>query len=603
MKSIKDSLKLFRFNIRRVICFEIILMIVSTAILVPGGYLFLNFAIRANGDTYLSRENVSSFLSAPTTWIALLIVLLILSFFLLINYSGISICYDWANHTEKIGLIRMLALSVRHGLRVFVPHNLPMFIFIICFMPLTGAIVVGLLLLNFKLPVYIAGALAVNLKVTIPILAGYLLLNLINFVFIFALHTFVIRKIHFFKAMAEAFRIVKGKMLRVIPGLFLVNVVILGGSYGLHFLLTGPLLHWILKIKGAGFVAGFVFESVNVVLFFIYLIIGIPVLYSFICNSYYNNVPDESGSSSIDDYEEVDGKTNRKRRLSIVLSITMLAIIIDVTFYILITSNVISLHADYMNKVTITAHRGASKKAPENSLSAFEVAIEDGADVVELDVRQTKDGVVVVMHDENLKRTCGVNKKVGNLTYEELQGIYIDAGHKDKYPNEKIPTLREAIELVDGRAEMNIEIKSASTDTDLEESVAEIVREYDLFDSCVVTSPTYESIRKVKRYDDRIKTVYVMSVAMGDFYDLKYADAFSLKYRYVTSEVVDKVHRHGKEIYAWVVDDDKTLERMMLLNVDSIITNKPGHMKKNMYKNIYGDSLFEYLNMYLESSY
>ena len=99
MKSIKDSLKLFRFNIRRVICFEIILMIVSTAILVPGGYLFLNFAIRANGDTYLSRENVSSFLSAPTTWIALLIVLLILSFFLLINYSGISICYDWANHT------------------------------------------------------------------------------------------------------------------------------------------------------------------------------------------------------------------------------------------------------------------------------------------------------------------------------------------------------------------------------------------------------------------------------------------------------------------------------------------------------------------------
>lgn len=603
MRNIRDSLKLFRFNIRRVIIFEFILMIVSAAILVPAGYLFLNFAIRATGDDYLSRENVSRFLSAPTTWIMLVAVLLVLSFFLMINYSGISISCDWANHTEKIGLIRMIALSVRHGLRVFVPHNFPMFIFIICFMPLTGAILVGLLLLNFKLPLYIAGALASNIKVTVAVIAGYILINLFNFIFVFALHVFIIRKISFLKAMKESFGIVKGKMLRVIPGLFLVNVVVLGTAYGLHFLLTGPLLDKILKIKGAGFVAGFVFESTNVVLFFIYLIVCVPILYCFICNSYYNNVPDESGSNNIDDYEEPDGKLKVKKGLSIVVAITMIAIIIDVVFFILITTNVISLHADYMNKVTITAHRGASKKAPENSLSAFEVAIEDGADVVELDVRQTKDGVIVVMHDESLKRTCGVNKKVGELTYAELQGIYIDAGHKKEYPNERIPTLRQAIELIDGRADMNIELKPASTDINLETCVAEMVREYDLFDSCVVTSQTYDSIKKVKKYDDRIKTVYVMSVAMGDFYDLKYADAFSLKYRYVTNEVVRRAHEHGKEIYAWVIDDDKTMERMMLLNVDSIITNKPGHMKKNMYKNIYGDSLFEYLNMYLESSY
>ena len=579
------------------------MLIVSAAVLIPFSYFYLNLVIRLAGIQYLSRENVARFLSAPTTWLGLIIYLTVLSFFIFVNFAGITICYDWANHTKKIGLIRMLALSVRHGLRVFVPHNFPMFLFILTSLPLTGSIVVGLFLLNFKIPLYVSDALAVNRKVVGIIIAVYVLINIINFTFVFALNIFILRKVKFSEAVKESVRLLKGKMLRVLPGLFLVSVFILGFSYGVHYLLTGPLLKWLLKIKIAGVVAGFVFESVNVVFFFIYIILIIPVLYSFFCNSYYNIVPDDTDADRIEDYTIPDNAKRIKKGFRVVLIIILIAIVVDVSFYMLIKFNVISLDADYMNMVTITAHRGASKRAPENSLSAFEAAIEDGADVVELDVRQTKDGVVVVMHDENLKRTCGVNNKVGNLTYDQLQGIYIDAGHGEEYPEEKIPTLREAIELIDGRADMNIELKPASTDTDLEIEVAEMVREYDLYDRCVVTSQTYESIKKVKKYDENIKTVYVMSVAMGDFYDLKYADAFSLKYRYITHDVVKRVHSKGKEIYAWVIDDDKTLERMMLLNVDSIITNKPSAMKNHMFMNIYGDTLFEYMNMYLESSY
>ena len=150
---------------------------------------------------------------------------------------------------------------------------------------------------------------------------------------------------------------------------------------------------------------------------------------------------------------------------------------------------------------------------------------------------------------------------------------------------------------------MNIELKPAKTDINLEECVAELVAEYDLYDSCVVTSQTYDSIRKIKQYDEKIKTVYVMSVAMGQFFDLEYADAFSIKYIYVNGEVVKRVHDAGKDIYVWTIDDERNLERMMLLNVDSIITNRPDRLKKGMVKNMYGDTLFEYLNMYLESQY
>ena len=603
MRNIKDSLKLFRFNLGRIIVFEIILQVVSASLLIPFCYTFPNLIIRLSGIKYLSRENVSTFLKSPFAWFGLLIFLIVVTFFLLVNAAGLSICYDWANHTKRIGLIRMLALSVRHAARIFIPHNFPMVFFLLCYLPVTGVFAVGMALLNFRLPRYIGNALLINKKITVIIVIVYLLLNIATFIYVFAIHVFVIRKVDFIGAMRIARRILYKKIHRVLPGLFLVTVFMLGVTWGLHYFLTGPSMEFLLKIKGAGFVVGFVFESANMVLYILYMIVGIPVIKSFIVNSFYNNVPDESREKNIDDYVEENKDINRKRRIKIVFVILMVAIILDVTFYVLIKTNVLVLDADIMNRVTITAHRGSSKKAPENSLSAFEAAIEDGADVIELDVRQTRDGVVIVMHDESLRRTCGVNNKVGEMTYRQLQGIYIDAGHGDEYPEEKIPTLREAIELIDGRADMNIELKPAVTDTNLEEAVAEIVAEYDLYDSCVVTSQTYDSIKKIKKKDENIKTVYVMSVAMGNFYNLKYADALSIKFRYITHDVVRRAHESGKEIYAWVIDDDKTLERMMLLNVDSIITNKPEQMKKNMYRNIYGDTLFEYINMYLESSY
>ena len=603
MKNIKDSFKLFRFNIRRIVAFELVLQVISAALLIPFCYAFLNLTIRASGVTYLSRENVAQFVRMPTTWIGVFIFAVILSFFLLINVSGLSICYDWANHTKKIGLIRMLILAVRHSVRVFIPHNMPMPLFVLCYLPVTGATIVGLTLLNIKFPRYLSDAIVINKWVAIGLVLGYIILNLCFFTYVFAIHVFIIRKVPFVGAMRIARRILYKKKLRVLPGLFAVTVAILGMSWLMHFLLTGPLLHWMLQFKRLALAAGFVFESLNVVLYLLYVMLFTPLLHAFICNSFYNNVPDPSREQKIEDYVDINAALKLKRGIYIIIAVVLLAIAVDVAFYVLIKTDTLVLKADHINSVTITAHRGASKKAPENSLSAFEIAIADGADVVELDVRQTKDGVVVVMHDENIKRVTGANKKIGDLTYEELLQYNLDADHGDEFPDEKIPTLREAIELIDGRVDMNIELKPAKTDINLEECVAELVAEYDLYDSCVVTSQTYDSIRKIKQYDEKIKTVYVMSVAMGQFFDLEYADAFSIKYIYVNGEVVKRVHDAGKDIYVWTIDDERNLERMMLLNVDSIITNRPDRLKKGMVKNMYGDTLFEYLNMYLESQY
>ncbi len=280
-------------------------------------------------------------------------------------------------------------------------------------------------------------------------------------------------------------------------------------------------------------------------------------------------------------------------------------LLLDGGFYVLKRYNVISINADYMSKVKITAHRGDSVHAPENSLEAFEKAIENGADVIELDVRETKDGEIVVMHDENVKRVCGVDKKIGKMTYEEIQELNLATKYKgknkDEYDFVRVPTLREAIELVGDRAEMNIELKPAKTDKGMERKVADIVKEYDYYHNCVVASLTYKSIKKIKRYDPEIKTIYVMSVAMGDFYGLEYVDGFSIKHRFINNDLVRNAHKAGKDVYAWTIDDKSDLENMMLLDVDCIITDDPDKTRRHMYENYYGDTLIERINVMVSS--
>ena len=372
----------------------------------------------------------------------------------------------------------------------------------------------------------------------------------------------------------------------------------------LLYFYSGPILHQVIKSPMAIKISGMLYETIRIVFTGIYVIFGLPLIYSYICNSYYNLIPGNEDIPDLDDYDDTMRKGKGVGRRAFIL-VLILAVLMDGGFYLLKRYNIISLNADYLNKVKITAHRGYSAKAPENSLAAFEKAIESDADVIELDVRETKDGEIVVMHDESLKRTCGVDKKVGELTLDQLKRFAVGTEYKGKnradYEGELIPTLREVIELVGDRAELNIELKPAKTDDGLEEKVADIISEYDYYDNCVVTSLVYRCIKKTKQYDPKIKTIYVMAMAMGDFYSLEYADGYSIKGRFISSEVIRNAHKAGKEVYAWTIDDKESLERMMLLDVDCIITNNPDYIRRAMYENYYGDTLIKRINVYLEN--
>lgn len=249
---------------------------------------------------------------------------------------------------------------------------------------------------------------------------------------------------------------------------------------------------------------------------------------------------------------------------------------------------------------TVMAHRGLSADAPENTLYAFSDAISVGADFIELDVQQTRDGVLVVMHDSNLKRTTGVNKDIWDVDYADIQNLDAGSWFDPAYANARIPTLEETLQFVDKRAKLNIEIKPTKHGSDtLEQDVAELITRYQYTDACYVTSFSYGSLKKVKEANPEIRTGYLMSVAYGQFYSLKYADAFSLNKVFVTSQVVNAAHQQGKQIFAWTVNSMSEVRSLCNLHVDSIITDDPVMVQNVISRDSTGETLRSVLDYFI----
>lgn len=576
--------------------------IVFFVMFVPLYYAYINLAVKMSGISYLTKETVGKFMKAPSTYAFLFIMLMFIALCIIVEISGVGYACHRANYMKKTSPMRMMFVGVRTAVRSLRPRNLPICFFILCYLPFIGIVIFNFVLLNIRVP-YLIDIVSINMYVTIAAVVLYGLILIYSLRYLFLFHIYNVERISFRRAIDRSKELLKGQRLRVTLGMLGWLLLMLGIPIAIFHYYSGPVLGHVLTSDSAVKVVTIVYEVIRIVFSAIYVIAGIPMVYSYICNTYYNTIPEVEGDPNIDNYDEYDAKKSSMKERKLLAVILALAIILDLAFYGLKRYNIISINVEYLDKVTITAHRGDSSGAPENTLAAFALAIENGADVIELDVRQTKDGEIVVMHDESLRRTCGVDKKVGELTYEELQQYSAGAKYRgpdtDLYEDEKVPTLREAIELVGDQALMNIELKPARTDTDLERKVAEIIEEYDYYDNCVVASLTYGAIRRAKQADNRIQTVYVMAVAMGDFYDLEYADGFSIKYRYITNEVVRNTHKRGKQIYAWTVDDASVLESMMLMDVDSIITNNPQQMRKSMYENYYGDTLIQRINEYI----
>lgn len=228
--------------------------------------------------------------------------------------------------------------------------------------------------------------------------------------------------------------------------------------------------------------------------------------------------------------------------------------------------------------ILITAHRGASHEAPENTRAAVELAIAEQADYVEIDVRLTADGVPVLMHDRTLFRTTGVINEIDKVTYTELNAY--DAGRKygEKFAGETVPCLQEILEEYGEKIRFNIELKDSDSRI-LAETVVGLVEDYGLEERCVFTSDSYLQLEWVKNANSRIRTGYILSLVYGEIFRCEAADFFSIRCDCITEQTVRGAHDQGKEVHAWTVNKEHEIKKMQALGVDNIITDMPDYVR------------------------
>jgi Glycerophosphoryl diester phosphodiesterase len=232
------------------------------------------------------------------------------------------------------------------------------------------------------------------------------------------------------------------------------------------------------------------------------------------------------------------------------------------------------------------AHRGFSGYYPENTMLAFRKAVEVGCDGIETDLHMTKDGVIVICHDEKIDRTTDGTGFILNYTYEEL--CKFDAGIKygEQFKKERIPSIDEFLNYVkDKNLLINFELKNnIILYEELEQKVIQKVHEFKIEKNIILSSFNHYSMIRVKEIDNSIKTglLYEATLYKVDEYaEMVGADALHPFYPAVMdNKIVEDIKKKGIMINAYTVNEEEDMKRLIALGIDGIITNYPDRLKK-----------------------
>ncbi len=239
-------------------------------------------------------------------------------------------------------------------------------------------------------------------------------------------------------------------------------------------------------------------------------------------------------------------------------------------------------------KVCVVGHRGACGYAPETTIASYRLAIQMGADFVEVDVHRSRDGVLIAIHDADVSRTTDGKGFVSDFTLAELKAL--DAGSwfnkafpekaRPEYAGLRVPALQEVMDAVkESRADLFIEIKDPERyQPDLEHALLSLIRSNGMEERVRILSFSTASLRKIKEIDPCFPTVLLIAKPrenpVASCLQIS-ADELGILHTKATAALVDEAHRSGLLLSVWTVDQQEDMERMIALGVDRITTNYP----------------------------
>jgi glycerophosphoryl diester phosphodiesterase len=231
----------------------------------------------------------------------------------------------------------------------------------------------------------------------------------------------------------------------------------------------------------------------------------------------------------------------------------------------------------------IIAHRGAKGMAPENTLAAFRLGLDQGCEGIELDIHLTADGEIVVCHDETLDRTTDGKGRIRDKTLQEIKKYDAGSWHSDAFRGEKVPTLGEVFDLIPESVMVNVEVKQPYGGQ-IEDKLVDFLRRRDLFERVVVSSFDHKCVRRIKLQEPKTKIGLLYQSRLLD--PAAYAKSFDVEvyslhpyYRMIDAEDAAKAVKLGYRVYPYTANDELDLRELIDIGVSGIITDYPGRLK------------------------
>lgn len=588
------------------ILFEILWKLVTLLVIAPACAGLIQLAIHLAKLKYLTTSNLLQFLRSPWTILLLAVLLLLAALYTLFEIAAVCTCFRQSRFQKvRTTLGRMVRSGLQSVLHFFRGGGPFLVLHLLVLIPLMQFSATSGIFTAMGIPDFLAYYMTKK-EFLLPIyVAAIILCCLLSVRWVFSSVLFTQNQCSYRSARATSVQLVRGRFWQTFFSVLVWNCCYFAALLVFLCLITVVVL---MVIRATGSNDLIMSQAMRILKLLIQI-----VLWSFsffatpICMAHLTALLEkrcvQMPEVVLPEPVPLSRSAKPFRRSTAVLTaccFTVAALGLNLSYVYSVFTGKANFRLALFQNPTVMAHRGLSADAPENTLYAFFDAISVGADFIELDVQQTRDGVLVVMHDSNLKRTTGVNKDIWDVDYADIQNLDAGSWFDPAYANARIPTLEETLQFVDKRAKLNIEIKPTKHGSDtLEQDVAELITRYQYTDACYVTSFSYGSLKKVKEANPEIRTGYLMSVAYGQFYSLKYADAFSLNKVFVTSQVVNAAHQQGKQIFAWTVNSMSEVRSLCNLHVDSIITDDPVMVQNVISRDSTGETLRSVLDYFI----
>ena len=585
---------------------EILWKLVTLLVIAPACAGLIQLAIQLAKLKYLTTSNLLQFLRSPWTILLLAVLLLLAALYTLFEIAAVCTCFRQSRFQKvRTTLGRMVRSGLQSVLHFFRGGGPFLVLHLLVLIPLMQFSATSGIFTAMGIPDFLAYYMTKK-EFLLPIyVAAIILCCLLSVRWVFSSVLFTQNQCSYRSARATSVQLVRGRFWQTFFSVLVWNCCYFAALLVFLCMITVVVL---MVIRATGSNDLIMSQAMRILKLLIQI-----VLWSFsffatpICMAHLTALLEkrcvQMPEVVLPEPVPLSRSAKPFRRSTAVLTaccFTVAALGLNLSYVYSVFTGKANFRLALFQNPTVMAHRGLSADAPENTLYAFSDAISVGADFIELDVQQTRDGVLVVMHDSNLKRTTGVNKDIWDVDYADIQNLDAGSWFDPAYANARIPTLEETLQFVDKRAKLNIEIKPTKHGSDtLEQDVAELITQYQYTDACYVTSFSYGSLKKVKEVNPEIRTGYLMSVAYGQFYSLKYADAFSLNKVFVTSQVVNAAHQQGKQIFAWTVNSMSEVRSLCNLHVDSIITDDPVMVQNVISRDSTGETLRSVLDYFI----